>query len=129
MDSFREVERHLARVHDWFTDELAALRAERDDPDLSPVGGFGVVLENRWGSRVEVAQGRDVWFLMLLEPEPRRCISDRPKIEGTRTFWLDGWHHTELMSEMLISRDVCLTALERWLDANELLSGGGSSEQ
>jgi hypothetical protein len=80
------------------------------------VGGFGVDITNRWGSVVEVGPGRDVWFLFRHEPRPGLCHSDRPAIEGTRVFYLDGGHHTELAADMLVSRDECLRVLREWLD-------------
>ena len=52
-------------------------------------------LRNRWGGEVEVGIGRDVWFLMRHHPEPARCYSDRPTVDGALAFWLGGWHHTE----------------------------------
>ena len=89
------------------------------EPPEEFLGGFGVQVTNRWGGEVEVAAGRDAWFLFRQEPEPGICFSDRPPIDGARVFYLDGGHHTELEAEMLASREGCLRVLRAWLDKDE----------
>ena len=69
-----------------------------------------------WLRSGQVGPGRDVWFLFRHEPPPGRCYSDHPPIEGTRVFYLDGGHHTELGADMLVSRDECLRVLRSGLD-------------
>jgi hypothetical protein len=97
---------------------MADLRAEAENPDETPVGGFGVLLRNRWGGEVEVGVGRDIWFLFRRVPEPGRCYTDRPPLEGYLAFWLGGGHYTQLESDMLVSREAWLEALRRWLESD-----------
>jgi hypothetical protein len=117
--SFDEVVALLKQVRDRHADEYAD--AVASDPELARslsgdvLGGFGVDIKNRWGSIVEVGPGRDVWFLFRHEPRPGLCHSDRPPINGTRVFYLDGGHHTELEPDALVSRDECLRVLRDWL--------------
>ena len=121
--TFDELVTLLKQVRDRHADEYADALA--DDPDAARavdgdvLGGFGVEVTNRWGSVVEVGPGRDVWFLFRHKPPPARCHSDRPTIAGTRVFYLDGGHHTELGADMLVSREECLRALRVWLDSGE----------
>ena len=35
-----------------------------------------------------------------------------------RVFYLDGWHHTELESDSLVSREACLRASRDWLETD-----------
>jgi hypothetical protein len=118
--TFDEVVVLLKHVRNRHADEYADALA--NDPDSARsvaedvLGGFGGEFTNRWGGVVEVGSGRDVWFLFRHEPLPSRCYSDRPPIEGTRVFYLDGGHHTELGADMLVSRDECLRVLREWLD-------------
>jgi hypothetical protein len=126
--SFEEVVAHLRATHAWFADFMADLRAEGEARGDVPVGGFGVELRNRWGGEVEVGVGRDIWFLFQSRPEPARCYSDRPPLDGYLAFWLDGWHYTELARGMLVSRQACLAALRRWLETGAFPESG-SAEQ
>lgn len=119
LGSFEEVVAQLRATHGWFADRMADLRAENETLHEVSVGGFGVRLRNRWGGVVEVGVGRDVWFLLRHVPRPSRCYSDRPPLDGCLGFWLDGWHHTELGREMLVSRTACLESLRRWLETGE----------
>lgn len=118
--TFDEFVALLEQVRDRHSTEHADALAEDPDTARSVVGnvlgGFGVQVTNRWGSVVEVGPGRDVWFLFRHEPSPSRCYSDHPPIEGTRVFYLDGGHHTELGADMLVSRDECLQVIRCWLD-------------
>lgn len=118
--TFDEVVALLKQVHDRHANEYADALADGTDAARSTagdvLGGFGVEITNRWGSVVEVGPGRDVWFLFRHKPSPSRCYSDHPRIEGTRVFYLDGGHHTELEADMLVSRDECLRVLRGWLD-------------
>jgi len=119
-DTFDALVALLKQVRDRHANEYADSLA--DDPDAAEsvrgdvLGGFGVEVTNRWGSMVEVGPGRDVWFLFRHEPQPARCHSDRPPIDGTRVFYLAGGHHTELGAHLLVSRQECLRALLVWLD-------------
>jgi hypothetical protein len=99
-----------------YADALSEDRDRAQSANSDVLGGFGVEITNRWGSVVEVGPGRDVWFLFLHAPGPGRCHSDRPPLVGTRVFYLDGGHHTELGAEMLVSREECLRVLRDWLD-------------
>lgn len=118
--AFEEVVALLEQVRDRHANEYADRLAEDAEFEKSVrsdvLGGFGVEISNRWGSLLEVGPGRDVWFLFRHEPPPGQCHSDRPPIQGTRVFYLDGGHHTELDSDMLVSREECLRALREWLD-------------
>ena len=115
LDSFPEVERYLRRTYEWFADIMAeSLAAE--EPSGEAIGGFGVRLTNRWEGVVEVGVGRKVWALFRVEPRPTLRFSDSPELAGSLVFYLDGWHHTELEGEMLVSRQACLRALEEWLE-------------
>jgi hypothetical protein len=104
---------------------MADRRAEDETPAEVPVGGFGVRLHNRWDGKVEVGVGRDVWFLFRHVPKPSQRYSNRPLLDGSLAFWLDGWHYTELESDMLVSQAACLEALRRWLETGEFPSRGG----
>jgi hypothetical protein len=117
LGSFEEVAAHLHSAYVWFADLMADLRTEDETPHKVPVGGFGVRLQNRWGGEVEVGVGRDIWFLFRHLPEPRRCYSDRPPLDGYLAFWLDGWHYTELGRDMLVSRAACLSVIHQWLES------------
>lgn len=122
LSSFDELVAHLREAYDAAANEMADQRAAQDQPevrDLVPVGGFGVCLRNRSSGEVEVGIGREVWFLFRHHPQPRRCYSDNPPVEGYLAFYLDGGHHTELRRDMLVSRPAGLSALRRWLDTGE----------
>jgi len=119
LGSFEEVVTHLRTTYNWFADLMADKQAAQDTPDEVPVGGFGVELRNRWGGVVEVGVGREVWFLMRLVPKPSKWYSDAPMLDGHLAFWLNGWHHTELDREALVSRTACLEALRQWLETGE----------
>lgn len=116
--TFEEVVALLKQVRDRHADEYADTLADgARSVGGDELGGFGVEITNRWGSVVEVGPGRDAWFLCRLEPQPSRCHSDRPPIAGTRLFYLDGGHPTQLGADMLVSREECLRALRVWLDS------------
>lgn len=119
--TFDEVVAILKQVRDRHADEYADSLAESPDTARTlsgdVFGGFGVEITNRWGSIVEVGPGRDVWFLFRHEPRPSRCHSDSPPIKGTRVFYLDGGHHTELGRDSLVSREECMRTLREWLDS------------
>jgi hypothetical protein len=117
LDSFPEVERFLKRTYGWFAKVVAERRTLEECPGEA-IGGFGVKLTNRWMSMVEVGVGRKVWLLLRIVPRPTLCFSDHPEIDGSLVFYLDGWHHTELESEMLVSREACLRALHDWLETD-----------
>jgi hypothetical protein len=117
LDSFPEVERFLKRTYEWFADIMAE-RLAAEGHSGEAIGGFGVRLTNRWQGVVEVGVGRKVWALFRVEPRPTLRFSDSPELAGTLVFYLDGWHHTELESEMLVSRGACLRALEEWLETD-----------
>lgn len=119
LGTFEEVVTQFRATHCWFADRMADQRIEDEPPDKVPIGGFGVQLRNRWGGEVEVGVGREVWFLMLHQPAPARCYSDRPPLDGYLAFWLCGWHHTELGRDMLVSRAACLEAVRQWLETGE----------
>ncbi len=121
--TFEEVEALLKEVRDRHANDYADALAEDaeflESAQGDALGGFGVEVTNRWGSVVEVGPGRDVWFLFRHQPKPGLCHSDQPPIEGTRVFYLDGGHHTELGADMLVSREECLRALREWLETGE----------
>jgi hypothetical protein len=119
LGSFDQVVAYLRDIHAWFADLMADIRAQDETPDGMRVGGFGVQLRNRLGGVVEVGTGRDVWFLLRSSPEPTRCYSDNPPLEGDLSFWLGGWHHTELGRHMLVSRVALFEALQQWLESGE----------
>jgi hypothetical protein len=119
LGSFEQVVAYLRDTHAWFSDLMADYRAQNEHPDDMRVGGFGVQLRNRLGGVVEVGTGRDVWFLIRHSPEPTRCYSDYPPLEGHLSFWLDGWHHTVLGRPMLVSRVALFEALQQWLESGE----------
>jgi hypothetical protein len=121
LDSFVDLLVFLRQTYNWFADFIADQRAEEGKrrPDEEPIGGFGVTLRNRWKSELEVGIGRDLWFLMRLQPEPRDCFSDQPDSAGPLGFFLSGWHYTPLSGHLLVSRRACLAGLRRWLDSNE----------
>jgi hypothetical protein len=105
-------DRHANEYADLLTENLDAARSLRGDV----LGGFGVELTNRWGSIVEIGPGRDVWLLIRHKPAPCLFHTDCPPIEGTRVFYLDGGHHTEMSRHMLVSREECLRVLRDWLE-------------
>ena len=117
----------LKQVRDRHSDEYAEWRIKEREAGNPPcpdiLGGFGVEVTNRWGSVVEVGPGRDVWFLFRHEPQPGVCYSDQPAIDGTRVFYLDGGHHTELGCDMLVSQEECLRVLRGWLDTGTFPAG------
>ena len=118
--TFEDVVALLKQVRDRHADEYAeALAADNELAESvrgHVLGGFGVEVINRWGGIVEVGPGRDVWLLFRHEPRPGLCFSDRPLMVGTRVFYLDGGHHTELGADMLVTREACLRVLQAWLD-------------
>jgi len=81
LGSFDEVLSHLQTIQCWFADRMADMRAE-DEASDDVVGGLGVRLENRWGGKVEVGVGSDIWSLMRHQPTPSKCYSDRPQLAG-----------------------------------------------
>lgn len=122
-DTFEELLALLGSVRDRQMDELAEILAGNaglaESVRADVVGGFGVEVTNRSGGVVEVGAGTDAWFLFRHHPRPGRCYSDRPPITGTRVFYLDGSHHTELDANMLVSRGECLRVLREWLESGE----------
>lgn len=122
-ESLEDLVAYLKGVRNRHVTEMADRRAESSDPGpIDPseaLGGFGVEVTNRWGSVVEVAAGKDAWFLFRHLPAPSRSFSDVPSIEGTRVFYLDGGHHTELTGSELASPEGCLRVLRHWLETNE----------
>jgi hypothetical protein len=117
--SFDDVRAYLRTTYNTLADEYADARADADEPQADPVGGFGVWLRNQWGSEVEVGVGRDVWFLIRTEPKPSTCFSDNPPVEGYLVFYLDGGHYTDLASRDLVSRAAAIETLRRWLETDE----------
>jgi hypothetical protein len=119
--SFNELLALLVEARERLLNELADAIARNPGPPDSVrtdvPGGFGVEVTNRRGSVVEVGEGADAWFLFRHRPPPGRCYSDRPAVTGTRVFFLDGGHHTELGPDMLVSRAECLRVLREWLDS------------
>jgi hypothetical protein len=125
--SFDAVVTFLLQAYNRFADQIADHRADQElSSEFERVGGVGVTLGNRWGSKVEVGVGRSIWFLFLLEPPPRRVFSDNPPMPQNLVFYLDGGHHTELTSGMLVSREACLAVLRAWLEKNEFPNSGAS---
>jgi hypothetical protein len=118
--SFDELLIFLKQVRDQHAEEYADWLATLPESERSEyhdtLGGMGVDVTNRWGGVVEVGPGQDVWFLFRSEPPPGRYYSDNPPIQGTRVFYLDGGHHTELTADMLVSQKECLRVLQEWLD-------------
>lgn len=119
--SFDELLTLLGEVRDRLLNERADASAQDPRPPESGrvdvPAGFGVEITNCWGSLVEVGAGADAWFLFRHHPSPGRCYSDRPAITGTRVFYLDGGHHTELGADMLASPEGCLRVLRDWLES------------
>lgn len=119
-NSFEGLLALLKDVRDKHADAYAEYMAAKPEPcaqdNRDMLGGVTVEVTNRWGSVAEVGLGRDVCFLARLHPEPSEIHSDRPSINGTRVFFLDGGHHTELDADLLVSREGFLQTLRRWLD-------------
>jgi hypothetical protein len=126
-ETFDEVVTLLSQVRDRHAvehaDSLAADPAVARSLASDVYGGFGVYVTNRWNGVVEVAPGKEAWFLFCHEPPPRRWYSDCPPIEGHRVFYLDGGHHTELAADALVSRDRCLHVLHDWLETGVFANG------
>jgi hypothetical protein len=123
--SFDDVLAHLREAYNVEANEHADARAgAAAEPEDPPVGGFGVWLRNRWGSEVEVGVGRDVWFLIRIQPPPSRICSDHPRLDGRLVFYLGGGHYTDFEGRDLVSADAAKHALRRWLDANEFPGEG-----
>src|SRR5580704_2165632 len=94
--SYDEVLSYLRVTRNALENEYADARVDScAEPEPVPIGGFGIWLRNRWGSEVEVGVGRDVWFLFRLAPAPRKCLSDRPPMDGRLVFYLAGGHYSE----------------------------------
>jgi hypothetical protein len=122
LPSFDEVVAFLKDTYQWFAEVVADRRASGPSSDATEseaIGGFGVDLTNRMGGVVMVGVGRRVWLLARIEPKPVLFHSDHPELDGTLVFYLDGWHHTEMESDMLVSRGACLAALRVWLDSGQ----------
>jgi hypothetical protein len=111
----------LKRVRERFAEQLADEFAafDRSPYQLAPLGGFGAEITNHLGQTVEVAAGKDAWFLCRIVPSPAIIYSDNPPIDGPRSFYLDGGHHTEFMSSELASEAACLRVLFEWLESGE----------
>jgi hypothetical protein len=128
LSTFDDLVALLKQVRDRHADEYADALAEVPEAVRSlrsdVLGGFGVEVTNRWGGVVEVGPGRDVWFLFRHEPRPSVGYTDHPPIEGTRVFYLDGGHHTELGRDMLVSREECLRVLREWLNTGAFPTKG-----
>ena len=126
--TFDEVVMLLKQVRDRYADEYAEARVNNAEVARAladdVLGGFGVEVTNRWGGVAEVGPGLDVWFLFRHEPQPGLCYSDRPPIDGTRVFYLNGGHHTELEADMLVSQKECMRVLRGWLDTGEFPERG-----
>ena len=60
-----------------------------------------------------------MWLLARIEPKPLCFYSDHPELDGALVFYLHGWHHTEMESTMLVSREACLAAVGVWLDSGQ----------
>jgi hypothetical protein len=130
LTSFDDVLIHLREAYNAEAREYADARAtSAAEPDDPPVGGFGVWLRNRWGSEVEVGVGRDVWFLIRIQPRPSRVCSDHPPLQGLLVFYLDGGHYTDFEGHDLVSAGVAKQTLRRWLESNAFAEDGQAAAE